>query len=59
MMKEKFSSISGMALGVLFGILVGIALESIGLWICFGLAIGAAVDHTRNREQTREEKDNK
>lgn len=49
-MKVKDNKFSGIALGVLFGIFVGIALESIGLWICIGLAIGAAVDHTKKKQ---------
>jgi hypothetical protein len=58
-MKEQIDKFSGVALGVLFGVLVGIALENIGLWICVGLAIGAAFDQQRNREQTPKEEDEK
>jgi hypothetical protein len=49
-MKEQINKFSGVALGVLFGVLVGIALENIGLWICVGLAIGAAFDHTKKKK---------
>ena len=56
-MKEQINKFSGVSLGVLFGVLVGIALENIGLWICFGVAIGAAFDQQRNKEQTPEEEE--
>ena len=49
-MKEKINKFSGIAFGVLFGTLAGIALESIGLWICVGLAIGTAVDYTKKKQ---------
>lgn len=49
-MNAKINSISGTALGVLFGLIVGIAQDNIGLWICLGLAIGAAVDYTRKKK---------
>lgn len=52
MKANKFSSV---ALGVIVGTLVGIALKNIGLWICLGLAIGAAVAYTRNKEKNSEE----
>jgi hypothetical protein len=49
-MKEKINKFLGIPLGVLFGTLVGIALNNIGLWICLGLAIGAAVDYTKKKQ---------
>lgn len=53
-MKVKINKFSGVTFGVLFGLLAGIALKDIGLWICLGLAIGAAVDYTRNKNQNSE-----
>jgi len=58
-MKGKFSSISGMAVGVLLGVIIGIAQDNIGLWISLGLAIGVAIDYTRKKESSQsKENDN-
>jgi hypothetical protein len=34
-------------ISLLIGLAIGIIEDNIGLWICLGLAIGVAVDHTR------------
>lgn len=53
-MKEKISSTPGMALGVLLGIIIGIAQDDPGLWISLGLAIGVAIDYTRKQESNQD-----
>ena len=45
-MKTKIKNFSGVALGLLFGVIIGIAQDNIGLWISLGLAIGVASDYT-------------
>ena len=52
-MKDKISSRSGVALGILLGVVVGVAQDNIGLWICFGLAIGVAIDNSRKKESSK------
>lgn len=53
-MKTNIKNQSGIALGLLFGVIVGIGLDNIGLGICFGLAIGAAIDQTKKKQSDDE-----
>jgi EamA domain-containing membrane protein RarD len=57
-MKEKLSNIKWVALGVLLGILIGIAQDNIGLWLSLGVTTGVAIDYTI-KEKTSRNKDNK
>lgn len=52
-MKEKKNQTSGTILGMLFGMLAGVALHNIGLWLCLGLAIGVAYDQTKKSASTK------
>lgn len=58
-MKTKINSIPGTALGVLLGVVVGIAQHNVGLWICLGLAIGVAMDYTRKKGSSQNEENKK
>ena len=56
-MKKNIKNYSGIALGLLIGVVVGIAQDNIGLWISLGLAIGSGIDYSRKKES--QNKDNK
>ena len=43
---------SGIARGLLIGVIIGIAQDNIGLWISLGLAIGVAIDYERKAESS-------
>ena len=54
-MKEIMSRIPGMALALLFGVIIGIAQDNLGLWISLGLAIGVAIEYTRRHESNHDQ----
>ena len=45
-MKKEKKLASGIAIGLLFGTVVGVLTKNIGLWLIVGIAIGAGVGNS-------------
>ena len=55
-MKIGVSPSSGMAIGIALGLMVGIATDNIALWLCIGVALGAAYEGKSKVKKDKEEK---
>lgn len=55
-MKERINHISRIGPGILFGVIIGLALDNIGLWISLGLVIGVALDYEKKKKSPRNNK---
>ncbi len=44
MVSNKMKNSKGLALGLIFGVAIGVATDNLGLWLALGLIFGAAYD---------------
>lgn len=52
-MNTKLKKGNGIALGIIFGAALGIALENLGAWLAIGLAFGAGLE-AKIKQQEKE-----
>lgn len=45
------AQMSGLAIGMLFGTAMGVALDNLALWLAIGVAIGAGLDGTMSKSK--------
>ena len=52
---EKMAE-NGIAIGLIFGVIVGAATDNMGLWLCLGIVFGVSVfsQYGSNSERTKE-----
>jgi len=46
----------GIAIGIALGLMVGLATDNIALWLCIGVALGAAYEGKSKVKKDKEEK---
>ena len=54
--KKKLEQGQGIAIGIALGLMVGLATDNIALWLCIGVAIGAAYEGKSKVKKDKEEK---
>ncbi|MFT7232067.1 MAG: hypothetical protein ACI8TA_001283 [Cyclobacteriaceae bacterium] len=56
-MKKTNKKASTLALGLVFGTILGVALDNIGLWMSLGILIGAAFNYAENKDKAENQDD--
>ena len=54
--KKKLEQGQGIAIGIALGLMVGLATDNIALWLCIGVALGAAYEGKSKVKKDKEEK---
>lgn len=54
-MKNKKNISIGMAMGIVFGSIVGVLTDNIGLWLALGIAIGAGIGSRKDDVNKKQE----
>ena len=54
--KKHLEQGQGIAIGIALGLMVGLATDNIALWLCVGVALGAAYEGKSKVKKDKEEK---
>ena len=54
--KKNLEQGQGIAIGIALGLMVGLATDNIALWLCIGVALGAAYEGKSKVKKDKEEK---
>lgn len=55
--KKNLKQGQGIAIGIALGLMVGIATDNIALWLCIGVALGAAYSTNAKKEVNKKDKE--
>lgn len=57
MVKKDNKLASGIGLGMIFGVAIGVATDNLGLWIGVGLALGAGIGNSLMKKDKKNKDD--